>query len=131
MSDFDINTPDVFVNHFSQEVINFPLFQGNLIDAIREEIRAMTRIIISHEFDSVDWRAICSAIGADPALGARQTRILLESMVEKVVIDKTGFDKIMKYDELTKFSELPEPPELPELAETRTQPKKDWVLLLD
>lgn len=131
MSDYDIKTPEAFVSHFSQEVINFPLFQDNLIDAVREEIKAMTRTVISHEFDSIDWRAICAAIGADPALGAKKTREILESMVEKVVIDKIHFDKLLKNNELILFPEPAKLPELPKLAETRSEPKKDWVLLLD
>ena len=121
MSDYDINTPENLVKHFSREVINFPLFQDNLIDAVREEIRDMVRTVIFHEFDRVDWIAICAAIGADPALGARKSREIVEAMVEKAVIKETGFDQVLKE---------PEPPKPPELSETRSETKKNWVCLL-
>lgn len=123
MNDLDTNPPEDFVENFTNEVMEYQLFESGVAHAIQKEVTHVVcerlRTRLGYHPESVNWPAIGAELGLPPDAPTGKVKSQLEERVVREVIQKTDFDRLMK-------EAVP-----PSVSEARSGPGKNWVLLQD
>lgn len=123
MNDLDTNPPEDFVANFTNEVMEYQLFESGLAYTIQKEVARVVcerlRTRLGQQPESVSWVSIGAELGLPPDTPARCIRTQLEERVVSEIIQNTDLNRLM-------IESVPPP-----ISEARSEPSKNWILLLD